>query len=91
MCTVADTKLALNHIRRLLKPKGKFLFIEHGWSPDSSVAACQNRLNDTWKFLVGGCHLNRDIGALIQDAGFCRVSYTNLSSGIVAIHSGWRI
>jgi hypothetical protein len=46
------------------------LFVEHGRAPDPKVMWWQDRLTPVWKRLGGGCHLNRAIGTLIEDAGF---------------------
>lgn len=70
LCTIPDALKALEEMRRVLKPGGRFLFVEHGWSPDPKVAAWQERLNPVWKRVAGGCNLNRKIDDLIVQAGF---------------------
>lgn len=70
LCTIPDAVAALREMRRVLKPGGRLLFCEHGQSPEPSVLRWQNRLTPLWKPLAGGCHLNRDIAALIDTAGF---------------------
>ncbi len=70
MCSIPDIGAALSEMHRVLKPDGRLLFVEHGLSPDARVRAWQNRLNPAWKCLAGGCHLNREIPALIEGAGF---------------------
>lgn len=70
LCTIPDYKSALAQMKRVLKPGGELLFLEHGQSPDSDVQKWQNRLTPGWKKLAGGCHLNRPIAELIGDAGF---------------------
>jgi ubiquinone/menaquinone biosynthesis C-methylase UbiE len=57
-------------MRRVLKPKGRLIFLEHGRSPDASVVAWQDRLTPLWKRVTGGCHLNRKVDELIAVAGF---------------------
>jgi SAM-dependent methyltransferase len=57
-------------MRRVLKPGGKFLFSEHGRAPDAGVRLWQDRITPLWKPLAGGCHLNRDIPALLAAGGF---------------------
>jgi ubiquinone/menaquinone biosynthesis C-methylase UbiE len=69
LCSIPDVVHALGEIRRVLKPGGQFLFLEHGRSPDAPVTRWQDRLNRAWMPLAGGCHLNRPIRALIEDAG----------------------
>ena len=70
LCSIPEPLKALHQIRRVLKPTGKLLFVEHGHSPDSGVAAWQDRLNPFWKRIGGGCNLNRKIDELLRTAGF---------------------
>lgn len=70
LCSIADPHKALQQMRRVLKPGGELIFIEHGQSADPGVATWQDRLTPLWKKLAGGCHLNRRIDALISEAGF---------------------
>jgi ubiquinone/menaquinone biosynthesis C-methylase UbiE len=69
LCSIPDVVHALGEVRRVLKPGGQFLFLEHGRSPDQSVARWQDRLNRAWMPLAGGCHLNRPMRALVAAAG----------------------
>ncbi len=57
-------------MRRVLKPGGRLSFCEHGLAPESSVRRWQERLTPLWSKLAGGCHLDRDIPRLLQEAGF---------------------
>ena len=67
---VGDVNAALREMRRVLKPSGALLFVEHGRSPDEKVRRWQDRLTPVWKRLGGGCHLNRPIRVLLEDSGF---------------------
>ena len=70
LCTIPDPHAALLEMRRVLSPGGKLLFCEHGRAPDASVQRWQERLQPVWGTLAGGCHLGRDIPALLLAAGF---------------------
>jgi len=70
LCTIPDAVLALEGMRRVLKPGGQLLFCEHGRAPDISVHRWQDRLNPGWSKFAGGCNMNRDIPALIEAGGF---------------------
>jgi ubiquinone/menaquinone biosynthesis C-methylase UbiE len=69
LCSIPDVVHALGEVRRVLKPGGRFLFLEHGRAPDPAVARWQDRLNPAWMPLAGGCHLNRPMRELVEDAG----------------------
>ena len=70
LCTIPDARAALEGMRRVLKPRGHLFFCEHGKAPDDDVRKWQNRLNGAWSRLSGGCNMNRDIPALLNDGGF---------------------
>lgn len=70
LCSIPDPQKALHQMKRVLKPDGRLIFLEHGRAPDAGVAAWQDRLNATWKCIGGGCHLNRKIDELLMQAGF---------------------
>lgn len=70
LCSIPDPAKALSDMRRVLKPGGRLLFVEHGRAPEANVARWQNRLTPLWKLFSGGCHLNRPVDHLITSAGF---------------------
>jgi ubiquinone/menaquinone biosynthesis C-methylase UbiE len=70
LCTIPDDVGALREMRRVLRPAGQLLFVEHGRAPEASVRKWQDRLTPLWKRISAGCHLNRPIRTLIETAGF---------------------
>lgn len=70
LCTIPDASGALREVRRVLKPGASFHFAEHGASPDAKVARMQHRFDPVQQCIGGGCHLSRDIAALVAEAGF---------------------
>lgn len=70
LCTVSDPLKALREVARVLTPGGRLLFGEHGRAPDARVLNWQARLTPVWKKLAGGCRLDREIPALLANAGF---------------------
>jgi ubiquinone/menaquinone biosynthesis C-methylase UbiE len=69
-CSIPDVRTALGEMRRVLKPGGRLLFVEHGRAPEAAVARWQDRLDPFWQRLSGGCHLNRKTDDLLSEAGF---------------------
>lgn len=70
LCSIPEPALGLREIRRVLKPGGRLIFIEHGLSPDAGVRRWQARLNPVWKRIAGGCNLVRKPDDLLVSAGF---------------------
>jgi SAM-dependent methyltransferase len=70
LCSVEDQARVLGEIRRVLRPGGKALYLEHGKAPDASVAKWQGRIEPIWKNIAGNCHLTRAISGAYRDAGF---------------------
>lgn len=65
-------------MRRVLKPNGRLIFVEHGRAPDEAVQRWQDRLAPLWRRISGGCHINRKIDSLFEAGGF---RITELHSG----------
>jgi ubiquinone/menaquinone biosynthesis C-methylase UbiE len=70
LCTIPDASGALREMRRVLRTSGQLLFVEHGLAPETNIRKWQHRLTPFWKRIAGGCHLNRPIRELIENAGF---------------------
>jgi ubiquinone/menaquinone biosynthesis C-methylase UbiE len=78
LCTVPDVPAALAEIRRVLRPAGSLLFIEHVRAPDGSrLARWQDHLHGPWKAFACGCNCNLDTSRLLADAGFNAVGTTH--------------
>ena len=70
LCTIPNVAQALSEIRRVVRPGGRFHFLEHGQAPEPSVASWQRRLEPIQKRVADGCHLTRDPVELVTAAGF---------------------
>ncbi|NHC34080.1 class I SAM-dependent methyltransferase [Scytonema millei] len=66
LCSIAKVEQALQEIYRVLKPGGKFFFVEHGLSHEPQVQVWQNRLTPLQKVIADGCHFNRNIKQLVE-------------------------
>jgi SAM-dependent methyltransferase len=73
LCSIEDAAQALREVYRVLKSGGKFLFLEHGLSPEPRVQRWQRRLNGLQVRLANGCHLDRDMKALVAAQPFAAV------------------
>lgn len=70
LCSVQDQAVSLSEARRVLRPGGQLLYVEHGQCPDRAPARWQGRLEPIWKHIAGGCHLTRPVTKAISDCGF---------------------
>ncbi len=70
LCTIPGVVAAIQGVGRVLRPDGKFIFFEHGLSPDSAVRRWQERTEPFFQWAFEGCHVTRDIPGLIQEGGF---------------------
>lgn len=66
LCTVPDPGQVMSEVRRVLRPQGRFLFIEHVRSDQPRLAGWQDRLHPVWKPFAMGCHCNRDTLGLLS-------------------------
>jgi ubiquinone/menaquinone biosynthesis C-methylase UbiE len=78
LCSIPDPAAALREMRRVLRPRGTLLFVEHGLAAEAGVARWQRLLSPGWRRLAGGCHLDRNIEQLVVGAGF---AMAELSTG----------
>ena len=69
LCTIPEPVDAVREMARVLRPGGRLLFCEHGLAPDEGVRRWQRRIDPLWGRLGGGCHLDRDIPALLLAGG----------------------
>jgi SAM-dependent methyltransferase len=89
LCSVPDQAATLAEIRRVLKPGGRFLFIEHVAAPPGSrLRRIQGLIRPLWSAFADGCHPDRDTGAALDAAGFKRVRYQpfNIPAPIIGPH-----
>lgn len=70
LCTIPDAVGALAALRPALKPGGKLLFCEHGLAPDADAVKWQKRIEPVWRPIAGGCHLTRDVEAMLASGGW---------------------
>jgi len=80
LCTIGNPLAALAEAKRVMKPGGQLVFVEHGRSPDVRVAAWQDRITPVWRHLAGGCTLNRPMVELVTRAGF---ALSELTTGYI--------
>ncbi|MDY6897268.1 MAG: class I SAM-dependent methyltransferase [Cyanobacteriota bacterium] len=73
LCSIEKVEQAVTEIYRVLKPGGKFFFIEHGLSNEPSIQTWQNRLNPIQNVIADGCNLNRNIREIVEQQ-FSRVN-----------------
>lgn len=77
LCSIPEVNRAMSEVYRVLKPSGRFLFLEHGLSPEPAVQKWQRRLDWFEQCVADGCHLDRDIRALVAGQPFAAVDVAN--------------
>ena len=77
LCSIPNVEQALAEIYRVLKPRGRYFFVEHGLSSEPDVQVWQNRLTPIQKRIAGGCHFNRNIKRLVEEQ-FDKVTLSEL-------------
>ncbi|WP_337872419.1 class I SAM-dependent methyltransferase [Ignavibacterium sp.] len=77
LCSIKNVNLALNEIFRVLKPNGRYYFLEHGLADKPLTQKLQHLLNPIQKVWAVGCNLNRDIKALIENSGLKIIELKN--------------
>jgi SAM-dependent methyltransferase len=71
LCSVPDPELVVRDIHRILKPGGRFVFLEHVGAPHgTSLRRVQSYVKPLWRYFADGCRPDRDLGDVIRDAGF---------------------
>lgn len=76
LCSVGDEYRAMSEVYRVLRPGGRFLFLEHGLSPEPDVQKWQRRLNWLQRTFGGNCHLDRPIRTIIAEQSFEKLEAT---------------
>ena len=93
LCTIPDVKRPSARCGACSSRAGRFLFAEHGRAPDAGVVRWQDRLTPLWQPFAGGCHLNRDIPALIRAGGFrigeMAAGYLSRPRPLTYVYRGW--
>lgn len=86
LCSVPDLDATLSELRRILRPGGRLLFIEHVAAPrDTWLYTLQRGIRPVWRALADGCRPDRDTGAALERAGFSSVTYEPFDTGLPVV------
>ncbi len=81
LCSIPDVGRALGEVYRVLRPGGRFVFLEHGQSEEPKVQMWQRRLNPIERFLADGCRLDLDVEAVVRGQPFGQVEVDRFEMG----------
>ncbi len=97
LCSVRDPELVVREIYRVLKPGGHFVFMEHVAAPrGTGLRRVQALVKPLWRYLAGGCCPDRELGAVLREAGFSALEIDEfrlpkgLAPAIIAPHLAGR-
>jgi SAM-dependent methyltransferase len=86
LCSVPDLADTLAELRRILRPGGRLLFIEHVAAPrDTWLYTLQRGIRPIWNVLADGCHPDRETGAALEAAGFSSVTVEPFDTGLPVV------